>query len=160
MSEKTKNLIVWLIILSMVVITGSVLLFTIPDFSGVERISYDLPTTTVIQASGATTTDEVSIGETLSTTKSTAASTVSTTTAKTSKTKKSTTTKTPVVFPLNINTATAQELMEIPGIGETYANRIIDHREKIGGYTSLEQLLDIKGIGEKRLQNWTQYLTV
>ena len=73
----------------------------------------------------------------------------------------STTTQTlPTVprFPININTATKEELMYIRGIGDTYASRIIDYRDEIGGFSSLEQLLEVKGIGEKRLDTWREYL--
>ncbi len=51
----------------------------------------------------------------------------------------------------NLNVATAEQLMEVKGIGETYANRILAYRDEIGGFTAMEQLLDVAGIGEKRL---------
>ena len=50
---------------------------------------------------------------------------------------------------INLNTATAEELQSIKGIGPVTAQRIIDHRTAIGGYTSVDQLLDVKGIGSK-----------
>lgn len=59
---------------------------------------------------------------------------------------------------ININTATAEELLELPGIGPAYAERIIEWREENGTFTSLEQLLEIKGIGEKRLENLRPYI--
>ncbi|HEY0826555.1 MAG TPA: helix-hairpin-helix domain-containing protein [Bacilli bacterium] len=48
---------------------------------------------------------------------------------------------------ININIATVAELDELPGIGPSKAKAIVDHRLKIGGFTSLEQLMDVKGIG-------------
>lgn len=48
---------------------------------------------------------------------------------------------------ININTATAEELDELPGIGPSKAKAIVDHRLKIGGFSTLEQLMDVKGIG-------------
>ncbi len=63
-----------------------------------------------------------------------------------------------VLFPLNINTATKEELIRVPGIGDVYAARIIDYREQNGGFSTLDQLIEIKGIGEKRLQAFREYL--
>ena len=55
-------------------------------------------------------------------------------------------------LPININTATAVELVEaIDGVGEVRAAAIIALREQLGGFVNLEQLLDIKGIGEATL---------
>ncbi len=62
------------------------------------------------------------------------------------------------LFPLNINTATKDELICVPGIGDVYAARIIEYRELNGDFTTLEELIEIKGIGEKRLQAFREYL--
>lgn len=61
---------------------------------------------------------------------------------------------------VNLNTATVNDLMQIDGIGESYAKRIIAYREEIGGYTFLEQLLDVDGVGEKKYNSWLPYLTI
>ncbi|WP_226803424.1 ComEA family DNA-binding protein [Bifidobacterium cebidarum] len=53
---------------------------------------------------------------------------------------------------ININTASQDELQTIAGIGPVTAQRIIDHRESIGRYTSVDQLLDVTGIGTKTLE--------
>lgn len=48
---------------------------------------------------------------------------------------------------MNLNTATAEELQVLPGIGEVLAQRIVAYREQIGGFRNLEQLLEVNGIG-------------
>ena len=53
---------------------------------------------------------------------------------------------------ININTASAEKLQELPGIGPAYSTRIVEWRNKNGQFVSKEQLLEIKGIGEKRLE--------
>jgi competence ComEA-like helix-hairpin-helix protein len=54
---------------------------------------------------------------------------------------------------VNINTASAQELEALPGIGKALAERIIEHREKYGPFRKPEHLLIVRGISDKRFQN-------
>ena len=61
---------------------------------------------------------------------------------------------------ININTADRKELMLISGIGEKYAERIIELREQLGGFTSIEQLKKVKGIGDKRFEKIKNYVTI
>ena len=65
-----------------------------------------------------------------------------------------------VKYPLNINKATIEELMTIDGLGETRAGAIIEYREYLGGYTSVEQITEIKGIDESLYVQIAGYLTV
>jgi competence protein ComEA len=60
---------------------------------------------------------------------------------------------------VNINTASQQELEKIPGIGPELARRIIDYRQTKGQFRSLEDLKDVKGIGEKKAQAIKEYIT-
>ena len=63
-------------------------------------------------------------------------------------------------FPININTATVEELCLIDGMGEARASAIIEYREYIGGYESVEQIMNISGIGESLYAKLLPYLTV
>jgi len=54
---------------------------------------------------------------------------------------------------ININTADAELLQQLPGIGPAYAGRIIEWRLENGNFESVEQLLEIRGIGPARLEN-------
>lgn len=65
-----------------------------------------------------------------------------------------------VSFPLNLNTCTKEELMAIDGIGDARAEAIIAYRDKLGGYSSVEQLKDISGIGDKTFAKIAPYVTV
>ena len=61
---------------------------------------------------------------------------------------------------LNLNTATPRQLEALPGIGPVLAKRIVDFREKRGGYKRIEELLAIPGISEKKWKALRAYLTV
>ncbi len=61
---------------------------------------------------------------------------------------------------ININTATKEELTLLPGIGDVYAERIILYREDYGPFTTAEELLNISGIGERRLEQIKPYITL
>ena len=50
---------------------------------------------------------------------------------------------------INLNTATVEQLETLPGIGRKTAERIIEHREKVGAFKKVEELMNVKGIGEK-----------
>lgn len=61
---------------------------------------------------------------------------------------------------VNLNTATAEELQTLPRIGPATAQKIIDYRTEHGPFTSVEQLLQIPGIGERTLSNLKSHITV
>ena len=62
--------------------------------------------------------------------------------------------------PVNLNTADAAELETLPGVGPTTAAAIIEHRERDGPFTSVDDLLDVRGIGEAKLEALRDHVTV
>jgi competence protein ComEA len=58
-------------------------------------------------------------------------------------------TQPPAPPPLNLNTATAAQLEALPDVGPATAARIIEYRQKAGGFKKIEELMNIRGIGEK-----------
>lgn len=68
--------------------------------------------------------------------------------------------KKPPAHPININTAGATELQQVPGIGPSTAQKILDTRKSYGAFKSVDDLLAIKGIGPKKLEKMRKYLTV
>jgi competence ComEA-like helix-hairpin-helix protein len=69
-------------------------------------------------------------------------------------------TKKPPLKPINLNTATSEELQQVPGIGPATAEKILTMRKSYGAFKSVDDLLAIKGLGKKRLEKMRKYLTV
>jgi competence protein ComEA len=67
------------------------------------------------------------------------------------------TTGTPTIKP-SLGSATVEQLDEIDGIGPTLAERIVEYRTENGGFGSLDELQDVEGIGEKRLETLREAL--
>ena len=65
-----------------------------------------------------------------------------------------------VILLLNLNTATIPQLDALPGIGPVLAGRIIEFREKRGGFRRVEELLSVPGISEARWQILRTLVTV
>jgi len=63
-------------------------------------------------------------------------------------------------LPLDINSATADDFIELPGIGVKKSNEILKFRGKIGGFNSISQLLEVKGIGLKTYDKIKTFITV
>lgn len=69
-------------------------------------------------------------------------------------------TATSAAAPLNLNTATLEQLETLPGIGRSTAQRILEHRQKNGSFKKIEELMNVKGIGEKAFLKLKPMITV
>ena len=65
-----------------------------------------------------------------------------------------------VTTPVNINTASVAQLEALPGIGAKTAQLIVDHRQKNGPFKKVEELMNVKGIGEKSFLKLKPMVTV
>lgn len=61
---------------------------------------------------------------------------------------------------INLNTATREQLETLPGVGSKIAQAIIEYREKHGPFKSVDELLEIKGIGPKKLEKIRPLVTI
>ena len=61
---------------------------------------------------------------------------------------------------VDINTAGAEELAQLPGIGEELAGRIVAHRAEHGPFETIEDILEVSGIGEGKFAAFAAYITV
>ena len=61
---------------------------------------------------------------------------------------------------VNVNTASAEELEQLPGIGASRARALIEAREARGGFASVDELVEVKGIGEASLERMRPHLTI
>jgi competence protein ComEA len=65
-----------------------------------------------------------------------------------------------ILTKIDINTASSNELILLPGIGTKTAEKIIEHRKKYGKFKSPKDLLKIHGIGEKKLEKIKEFLII
>jgi len=68
--------------------------------------------------------------------------------------------KKPPAHPINLNTATFKQLQELPGVGPTTANAIIQFRDKSGPFKRPEDLLAIHGISQAKFEKMRPYVKV
>ena len=62
--------------------------------------------------------------------------------------------------PVNLNTATAAQLETLPGIGKATAERILEYRQKNGSFKKVEDLMNVRGVGEKSFLKLKPLITV
>jgi competence protein ComEA len=60
---------------------------------------------------------------------------------------------------VNINTATAEQLSTVPGIGDKLATRIVEYRQKNGSFKTVQELMNVKGVGEKSFGKLEPFLS-
>ena len=65
-----------------------------------------------------------------------------------------------ISYPIDLNTATKNDLMTLPRIGEKTAQKILDYREAYGRFSAVEQLMDVEGIGEATFAGLKDMVTV
>jgi competence protein ComEA len=61
---------------------------------------------------------------------------------------------------VNINTATVEQLTTLPGVGPKLAARIVEYRQKSGTFRSAQELMNVKGVGEKNFAKIEPWLSV
>jgi competence protein ComEA len=65
-----------------------------------------------------------------------------------------------LVLVLHLNTATTDQLQRLPGVGPALAKRIVEFRDKKGGFKRIEELLAVPGVSEKKWKAMREYLVL
>ena len=61
---------------------------------------------------------------------------------------------------VNLNSATLEQLQTLPGVGPSLAKKILEHRTKNGKFNKIEEIINVKGVGEKKFQKMRDRLVV
>ncbi|MGH2581528.1 MAG: ComEA family DNA-binding protein [Anaerolineales bacterium] len=65
-----------------------------------------------------------------------------------------------VAFPININTATIEELQNLPNVGPVLASAIVNYRDSHGPFTEVEQLMNVSGVGQRTFDGLQPLITL
>ncbi len=134
-----------LLILGLIILAGALLLHTLPKLSRPVTVEY---TASVLASEAAATSDDTTVTDNTASSDSASEAESAVSTAVTAS------------QIININTATAEELDLLPGIGPTKAAAIVEYREEYGPFTSVEELTEVSGIGDKTLEKLRDQITV
>ncbi len=158
--RKKTELIIGIILLLLIAFGGTIMLFQNNN-------------KTTARVAGASTEDEVvalkaeidnlnkkidDLNKNIETAKSVVSETTTTESSSGSDSSESSSSKS--VGVININTASVSELDGLTGIGPTYAQRIVEYREANGGFKSIEELKNVKGIGDKTFDKLKDSVTI
>lgn len=162
MSEQKRSVILYVVSLVVTAVIFFIMGLTAPALVGLERT---IKTEFVYPSeSGTASSDTVDKPTTEAHKATTASAAQSRPVQKSTKAEQETTSPTvgkeKIEFPVCLNTATKDELMAIPGIGEKTAAAIIDYRNEVGYIFYIEELMAIDGIGEGKCRQWAAYLTI
>lgn len=129
------------------IIIGIIIALTQPRTVTTTEVTYSSASSTASSSSDSSSSDsDSSSGSSSSSSGTTTASSSETTTDEN--------------YVINLNTCTADDLTVLDGIGDAKASAIIAYRETLGGYTSVEQIKNISGIGDATYENIKDHLTV
>lgn len=156
---KEKEWLLWAAAALLVLVTCVLAVAGTPDMAPV-TVEYPSAETTSAPAADTAPTDGTALTTATSAASHTPSGSETQIVPTTSASQKPTDGPTAPMGKININTADKETLMLLDGVGEVIAGRIIEYRETYGGFDTIEELMEVKGIGEKRFAAWKPYITV
>jgi len=153
MSELFKERVLIVLALVLCIVVSILGAWDAPEFSPISVV-YTEPDSKPVGTETTKSNTQTTTGTTAK--KQTSSKAAVTTTAQTAKQSE----KSSQTGKININTASQEMLESLPKIGETIAARIIEYRNTYGGFDSIEEIKNVKGIGEKTFEALKDLITV